>query len=578
MKKSAIFLLTFLCSLYGFCETIVLEPITVSKNYSDSATESVDNISSEDIKNLPFTSLEELLDYSSSTNLKERAPFGIQQDLSIRGSAFEDAYVTLGGVKINDPQTGHFTLEIPLTSADLEEIDIYKNSQKIDFKLKAPQDKGILLKSSFGQYALWENLMSINFPILGTKNRLSIEHKISKGSRADTDFEIYNFSYHNLWKIDKNDLEFLFGQTKRDFGADSFYSSRFRQEEEHINQRFFLGRFGLDGGNFKLNNTAYLRRHSDKFILDRTNPQLSTNYHTTYVYGLKEELSFSNDLFVNLNVEQEKIDSTNLSKHTRLRKGILFGTKEKQFGKFMADFNAGTDYYSKWGYLENAHLGTGYFLRDDFKLRFSYDRLWRPPSFTELYYSDAANRGNPDLGIQRSNNFDLGFDFSPKEFFSLSSSIFLRDQYNTIDWVRNNQADVWQAQNVGSVKAYGLDILPSFKFKDCILERFSVGYTYLTLNKSSPFAYSKYVFDYDRHKIAASFGFNHKGYRANFISNFSKPVDRKKYVTFDLKLEKKLRDFTFALEGINIFNKSYEELKDIDGSKRWYKLSIAYEF
>ncbi|MFA5336970.1 MAG: hypothetical protein WC330_01395, partial [Candidatus Omnitrophota bacterium] len=140
------------------------------------------------------------------------------------------------------------------------------------------------------------------------------------------------------------------------------------------------------------------------------------------------------------------------------------------------------------------------------------------------------------------------------------------------------QADVWQAQNVGSVKAYGLDISPSFKFKDCILERFSVGYTYLTLNKSSPFAYSKYVFDYDRHKIATSFGFNYKGYRANFISNFSKPVDRKKYVTFDLKLEKKLRDFTFALEGINIFNKSYEELKDIDGSKRWYKLSIAYEF
>jgi len=578
MKKIIILLLGFLCPLYGYCETITLEPITVSRNELKNKTESIDNVSQADIKNLPFSSLEELLDYSSSTNLKERAPFGIQQDLSIRGSVFEDAYVTLGGVKINDPQTGHFTLEIPLTSADLEEIDIYKNSQRVDFKLKPPQGKGVLLKSSFGQYALWENLMSVNFPILESKNRLSVEHKISKGSRADTDFEIYNFSYHSLLNLDNRELEFLFGSTKRDFGADSFYSSRFRQEEEHVNQRFFLARLSMDEELFKLNNTAYFRRHGDKFILDRSNPPFSTNIHTSYVYGLKEELDFRNDIFTNLNIEEEKIDSTNLGKHSRQRKGILAGLHEKQTGKFLYNVSAGTDYYSKWGYLENGHLGLGFLPRDNFKLRFSYDRLWRAPSFTELYYSDAANKGNPGLGIQRSNNFDLGFDFFPKEFLGISSSIFLKDQYDTIDWVRNNPADLWQATNVGNVKAYGIDVSPEVKFKDCILEKISVGYTYLALNKESPFAFSKYVFDYDRHKVVTNFGFNYKGYLANLISNFAAPVDRRKYVTFDLKLEKKLRNFTVALEGMNIFNKSYEELKDIDGTKRWYKLSLAYEF
>ncbi|MDD4954999.1 MAG: TonB-dependent receptor [Candidatus Omnitrophica bacterium] len=578
MKKTFILLLLCLCPVCGNCETITLEPITVSKTGSKNASESIDNISQEDIRNLPYSSLEELLNYSSSTNLKERSPFGVQQDFSMRGSVFEDANVTLNGVKINDPQTGHYTLEIPLTSADLEEINIYKNSQKVDFKLKAPRDKGVLLKSSFGQYALWENLMSVNFPVLGTKNRLSVEHKISKGSRQDTDFEIYNFSYHSLLNLDNRDLEFLFGSTKRDFGADSFYSSRFRQEEEHVNQRFFLARFGMDEGAFKLNNTAYFRRHGDKFILDRTNPSFSTNIHKTYVYGLKEEFNFRNGLFTNINIEEEKIDSTNLGKHTRQRKGFLAGLNEKQTGKFLYGFSAGTDYYYKWSYLENGHVGLGYLLKDNLKLKFSYDRLWRAPSFTELYYSDAANRGNPNLGIQRSNNFDLGFEFLPKDFLGISSGVFLRDQYDTIDWVRNSPSDVWQAQNVGNVKAYGVDITPELKFKDCILERLSIGYTYLTLNKASPYPLSKYVFDYDRHKIITNFGFNYKGYTANLISNFANPVDRRKYVTFDLKLEKKLRDFTIALEGINIFNKSYEELKDIDGTKRWYKLSLAYEF
>ncbi|MFA5271357.1 MAG: TonB-dependent receptor [Candidatus Omnitrophota bacterium] len=565
-------------SFPAFPGTVELEPLTVTKNYLENSTESLDIFSEDGIKYLPVSSLEEIPEYSSSTDIRKRSSFGVQQDVSIRGSVFEDAYVSLGGVKINDPQTGHYTLEIPLTSADLEEVDIYKNAQQINFIPKRPKDKGVLLKSSFGQYALWENLMSVNFAFAQTKNRLSIEHKISKGSRADTDFEIYNFSYHSLWEKDDKDLEFLFGATKRDFGADSFYSSRFRQEEEHINQRFFLTRFGFNEESFKLNNTAYLRRHRDKFILDRTNPSLSTNYSTTYVYGLKEELSFPNDIFTSLNVEEESINSTNMNKHSRLRKGILVGVSEKQFGSFLFDASGGTDYYYIWNYLENAHMGLGYLFRDDFKLRFSFNRLWRAPSFTELYYSDAANRGNPGLGIQRSNNFDLGFDFFPKGFFSLSSSVFLRDQYNTIDWVRNNPLDVWQATNVGNVQAYGIDLSPQVNFKDCILEKISLGYTYLNLAKRNSFTFSKYVFDYDRHKIVTNFGFNYKGLTANLISNFANPVIRDKYVTFDLKFAKQIKDFTISLEGVNIFNQSYEELKDIDGSKRWYKLSVAYEF
>jgi outer membrane receptor protein involved in Fe transport len=144
--------------------------------------------------------------------------------------------------------------------------------------------------------------------------------------------------------------------------------------------------------------------------------------------------------------------------------------------------------------------------------------------------------------------------------------------------VRNNPLDVWQATNVGNVKAYGFDFTPQFKFNDSIVEKVSLGYTYLNLSNRDSFTFSKYVFDYDRHKIVTNLGFNYKGLRANLISNFANPVIRDKYVTFDLKLAKQIKNFTISLEGVNIFNQSYEELKDIDGSKRWYKLNVAYEF
>ena len=64
----------------------------------------------------------------------------------------------------------------------------------------------------------------------------------------------------------------------------------------------------------------------------------------------------------------------------------------------------------------------------------------------------------------------------------------------------------------------------------------------------------------------------------NLPTNFANPVIRKKYATFDLKVTKEINNFTIAFEGVNIFNQSYEELKDVDGTGRWYKLSCSYSF
>jgi len=62
-------------------------------------------------------------------------------------------------IKINDPQTSHFNLEIPLTSADLEEVEVFKNIQAINFSLKKPKEQGIVSGSSFGKHALWRELI-----------------------------------------------------------------------------------------------------------------------------------------------------------------------------------------------------------------------------------------------------------------------------------------------------------------------------------------------------------------------------------------------------------------------------------
>lgn len=543
-----------------------MEQITVRKDLK-SETES-----------LTFFSPEEIIDYSSCIDLRKRSICGIQQDVSLRGSNFEDVSINIQGVGINDPQTGHYNLELPFTSADLGQVEIFKNTQEVNYILKRPESEGWLLKSSFGRHALWEELLSANFPLGEAKNRFSAEHKTSKGERQDTDFEIYNFSFHSLWEGEYREAEFLFGSTSRDFGADSFYSSSYPHEEEHVNQRFFSIRAKLKEEAFDVNNIIYLRRHADKYILNRYNPSFYTNYHTTYDYGLKTRVDFDNDVFLSFDIEREEIDSTQLNEHKRVKKGITLGMRDKRFGDFILNLSGGLDYYEEWEYLENLHAGLGYFLEEDLKLSFSFDRLWRAPSFTELYYNSPANRGNSGLSVQETDNFEVGFDLFPNNYFMLGLGLFLRDQKDTIDWVKDTSLNPWDAKNVGDLEAYGVDFYSKIDINKGLFNKLSLEYTYLELNKDNPYVFSKYVFDYDRHKAVGMLEFYFNEVSLNLIGNFSKPVDRKKYITFDLKAKRQIAGFKLELEGINIFNKDYEEMQDIDGCGRMLKISALYSF
>lgn len=562
----------------SFSESIDLEPITVEKSFSSSLFQTTDYFSQEEISCVPFTSLEEIIKYSSSISLKSRAPFGVQQDISLRGSTFEDNFVSLAGVDIGDPQTGHFSLEVPLTSADLEGIEVSKGSQKLNFVPKKPKSEGMLLRSSFGQHALWEKLFSVNFPLSGVKNRVSFEHKVSSGARQDTDFDIYNFSCHSLLESSDREFEFLFGATQRDFGADAFYVASRPHEEEHITQRFFSLRSGFIEESFKVNNTLYFRRHSDKYILNRHNPSLYTNYHTSYVYGMKNCFDFNNGLFVSLDAEREKVTSTNLHNHYRVNKGASMGVKEKRIGDFIFDASCGVNYYERWRYLENSRLGAGYFLKDDLKLKFCFNRFWRAPSFTELYYNDSFNIGIDSLSVQKTNSYEWGIDYLPQETLNLGGSFFIKDQHDTIDWVKNSAAAAYRAHNVGKVKSYGIDLYAEKKFSLPLIKKLRSDYTYLNLAKDNPYNISKYVFDYNRHKVVSTAALEFGGAALNLIGNFIRPLDRKEYVTFDVKIERKISGFVLSLEGINIFNADYWEMKDIEGASRWYKMSVGYEF
>ena len=63
-----------------------------------------------------------------SLDLRERAPNGVQSDISIRGANFGQTLVLLNGIRINDAQSGHHNLDLPVPPESIARIEVLRGS------------------------------------------------------------------------------------------------------------------------------------------------------------------------------------------------------------------------------------------------------------------------------------------------------------------------------------------------------------------------------------------------------------------------------------------------------------------
>jgi hypothetical protein len=63
---------------------------------------------------LLFGAAVDYLRLDPAVDLQERAPDGVQSDLSILGSTFAETLVLLNGLRLNDAQTAHHDMDIPV--------------------------------------------------------------------------------------------------------------------------------------------------------------------------------------------------------------------------------------------------------------------------------------------------------------------------------------------------------------------------------------------------------------------------------------------------------------------------------
>jgi iron complex outermembrane receptor protein len=107
------------------------EEIVVTGTYEPVAVSDVDRdvvrLEVRDTRAL-YPSLVDILRLDPAVDLEERAPNGVQLDLSIRGASFEQSLVLVDGLRMNDAQSGHHDLDLPMPFQSIERIEILHGS------------------------------------------------------------------------------------------------------------------------------------------------------------------------------------------------------------------------------------------------------------------------------------------------------------------------------------------------------------------------------------------------------------------------------------------------------------------
>jgi outer membrane cobalamin receptor len=407
---------------------------------------------------LAAESPQDILRQDSSVFLEERGAGGGQADIVLRGGSFEQTLVLLNGFRINDAQTSHHNLDLPLPMEAMDSIQVLEGagstlhgmdalSGVVDFLTAAPARDSLFVRAGGGSFESNEETLLAAAVRGRWSGRVAAERNFSTGFMTDRDYRNEDASAES-WSASRLGVtDLLFAASDRAFGANQFYGNY--PSWERTKGWFASARQEL--GSRTVAAFGY-RRHADDFVLFRDNPALYENNHIdgSWQASLRHTMNLPAGalLLMGLEADGDSIQSYNFSGGAR---SFALGVHARNRGAGYVDVDWNPP-QRRWnisaGMREeifsggeqavfSPELAGSLRVTHTLKLRASGGYGFRIPTYTDLYYSDPSTLGNPDLKPESAWSGDLGGDWTPSGRVSLSISGFYSQQHDTIDYVRS---------------------------------------------------------------------------------------------------------------------------------------------
>ena len=497
-------------------------------------------IDNAEIKRTAVQSIDQLLDYVSGIDIRQRGTNGTQADISVRGGSFDQVLVLLNGVNITDPQTGHFNLDIPLNLSDVSRVEILQGSSArvlgpnafsgaINIVTENAEKRSLKANLTGGSFNTFGQSVSGNLGNNKLNSFVSVSHKSSDGYIDNTDFDLMSVFAQTVLKTNKvGKFDLQLAAQQKAFGANSFYSLAYPNQFESSKTFLAALNWSLSKKNWTYSTQAYWRRHHDRFELFRDFAGAASwykthNYHMTDVTGGKISVSHLSKLgktMLGIDVRNEHIFSNVLGTVIDSMRAPLetngFFTRESDrlletafidhsvnLNKWYFSAGAAVTNSTAFGLNGYGGVDVAYAFNDNFRVFADANSAVRLPTFTDLYYKSATQLANPDLQPEKSQTIEIGTKIQESNW-KLDATVYYRMGQNVIDWVKLPTETVWQSKNLTNVNALGADILLAHYFEHSIFQKITTSYAYLQMDKIAAGFDSKYALDYLKHKFIVS--------------------------------------------------------------------------
>lgn len=430
------------------------------------------------------------LDFDPRVDMQSRNMVETQGDLNVRGGIFEETGIQLGSATLLDPQTGHYSTELPIAPEMLGEPDVLTgagNALKgfnttvgtVSYKWSEITKRGSITAGGGDHNLNFQRIHNAWVGRYGDSEDWSWGAEI-ESSRSESDGTI-SFGDHSLDRTSgriqllgpDSQTDLVFGYQDKFFGLPGMYTGNeaANRETEDIQTRLIVLNHHLeyDSASF-WEASVFHRRLSDHFILRRDNPTVYQAFHETEVNGvavsgfhrLNAELGFN----YSGHLTSDQIETTSAVPFNKRDYYKL--TLVPQYKEFLNDletvtFQAGASFddsnrdSSKISPIAEIRWKRSNRVFGSEDLYFSYAETTQVLGYTALAQA-LGFTGDPNLRRGSSRNLELGYETSNSKW-KFSGAIFKRWDDDLVDWVYD-AANNRSAKHV-DIETYGFELIAS---------------------------------------------------------------------------------------------------------------------
>ncbi|MBP6586913.1 MAG: TonB-dependent receptor [Flavobacterium sp.] len=553
-------------------------------------------ITAEDMKKAGVTNVADALQQIAGIDIRRRGTNGTQADLYIRGGSFDQTLLLVDGIKVDDAQTGHHTMNLALPIEVIKRIEIIKGpaarifgqnafNGAINIITKDVPETDVSLHVQGGSYNQFNAAVTAGINLDDSSHIIHYSKNTSEGYRFNTDFDNQNFVLKSTFNKKNLPIAMLISLSDRNFGANGFYASPAAVNQYEETMASLIG-FStvIKKGNFTWKPRVYWRRNEDEYVFVRNNPSIYRNLHISNKIAAELNGSYTSNIGITgFGIEAAKVylSSNNLGDNNRFVSTLFLEHRLELFDKKM-DITPGVavTYFSDFKFFAFPGIDIGYQVLDNLRVYGNLGYTYRVPTFTDMNYKSPTTIGNPELEPEKAFSQEIGLKWNTAGF-NASVAVFNRDSNRLIDYVKMQNTDPWQPQNIQDVTTKGFETQLDYTFAiNSFNQKLQLGYSFIEDQvKQSSYNFSQYSVNSMKHQVVGSYYMQFlKNFTNSILYRYAERTNGDSYSVVDLGAAYTLKAFEISLFANNIFNAEYTETNFVPMPKGNLLFGIRYNF